>query len=72
MFHFQNTLPAQLVTEHDLVSSADPTQGFPPRDGAGLSQYLDRPWIPIPHVVLHIDQGPQTPQLPFTVIINDQ
>jgi len=49
---------------HIWLSQANPSQGNPPFDGAGLLQTLDLPWEASPQVALQSDQGDQGPQLP--------
>ena len=44
----------------------DPEQLFPPQEGAGLLQLLDRVLVPVPHDLLQVDQPAQEPQLPLT------
>ena len=49
------------------VKELDPGQLFPPQEGAGLLQVLDRDLVPVPHDLLQVDQPAQDPQLPLTV-----
>ena len=49
------------------VKELDPGQVFPPQEGAGQLQLLYRDLVPVPHVLLQVDQPAQDPQLPFTV-----
>ena len=45
----------------------NPGQLFPPQEGAGLLQLLDRVLVPVPHDLLQVDQAAQDPHLPLTV-----
>ena len=49
------------------VKELDPWQVFPPQEGAGLLQLLDRDLVPVPHDLLQVDQPAQDPHLPLTV-----
>ena len=49
------------------LKELDPAQVFPPQEGSGLLQLLDRDLVPVPHDLLQVDQAAQDPHLPFTV-----
>ena len=44
----------------------DPGQLFPPQEGLGLLQLLERDLIPVPHDLLQVDQPAQEPHFPST------
>ena len=47
----------------------NPEQLFPPHEGEGLLQLLERDLVPVPHDLLQVDQPAQDPQLPSTKMI---
>ena len=48
------------------LKELDPAQVFPPQEGSGLLQLLDRDLVPVPHDLLQVDQAAQDPQLALT------
>ena len=38
---------------HELSSTLEPRQSFPPQEGAGLLHLLVQLFVPPPHVLLH-------------------
>ena len=54
-------LPGQ-QTAHDLCSALEPEQPAPPQKGAGLLHLLVHLFIPLPHVVLCV-QDPHVHEL---------
>ena len=46
-------LLGQQIIEHDLVTTFEPEQLFPPQEGVGLLQLLVQLCVPPPHVWLH-------------------
>lgn len=54
----------QSVLLHGWVSLALPAHPFAPLAGGGLLHRRTRVMSPSPHVVVHADQGDQSPQFP--------
>ena len=59
-------LPAHALMTQTLYWLGSPKQYFPPGPGIGLVQSLCLLVIPVPQLTEHIDQLPQTVQLPLT------
>ena len=47
----------------------DPEQLYPPQEGEGLLQLLERDLVPVPHVLVQEVHLPQYPQLPLTKML---
>ena len=58
--------PGQHCVLQFSLKELDPEQLFPPQEGAGLLQVLDRDLVPVPHDLLQVDKAAQDPQLPLT------
>lgn len=58
------SLLEQLRSRHPCVSDLTPGQSAPPWAGAGLLHARSRVLIPLPHVLLQGDQGPQVDHFP--------
>ena len=59
-------LPGHIWVLQLSFKELDPGQLFPPQEGAGLLQLLDRDLVPVPHDLLQVDQPAQELQLPLT------
>ena len=55
--------------QHLSVSVEDPIQDCPPLEGEGLLQRRPLHRVPPPQVTEHELQGPNAPQLPWTVSV---
>ena len=60
-------LPGQHCVLQFSLKELDPGQLFPPQEGVGLLQLLDRDLVPVPHDLLQEVQLFHNPQLPSTL-----
>ena len=51
-----------------MISTARPTQSFPPAEGGGLLHFRSLFCVPAPQVFVHAEKGPHGPNLPLTML----